>query len=306
MHRHRSHRATVTLAGLLSLIVTHSIAAASELPIPISGAAHFVSAIPGLVANDVCQIQDADATPDTGLSFCDFGLGQGQEFGNGTTEFIDARGWHYTDKVEVATGVICVKGNSSWELRQYALHRVSAAGSTESLGTFQDSCETEFIRGVSVQPLGIDMANGLYYLNVHVTHAANSTGISRRFLVEVKGLPSLLDIILSYQPPSTLSFNVPVRPEGLPGADSFSVYSGNVRTASDLSQATPLQCTVPAGRPPVPGEHLTVLDPLPDPAMGDARYYVASVNHQSDRRAGRTSINGVMQGRNAGALAGCP
>jgi hypothetical protein len=57
--------------------------------------------------------------------------------------------------------------------------------------------------------------------------------------------------MLSYQPPSTLSFNVPVRPEGLPGADSFAVYAGGVRTAADLTQATPS-----VGRVPVRAEHL--------------------------------------------------
>lgn len=90
------------------------------------------------------------------------------------------------------------------------------------------------------------------------------------------------------------------------GADSFSVYSGDVRTASDLSQATTMECSVPAGRPPVPGERLTVPDPLPDPAVGDARYYVAAVNHQGQRRAGRKSMNGLLQGRNAAALPECP
>jgi hypothetical protein len=53
---------------------------------------------------------------------------------------------------------------------------------------------------------------------------------------------------------------VPVRPEGLPGDDSFAVYAGDVRAAGDLSQATPPQCTAPAGRAPVAGEQLTVAD----------------------------------------------
>jgi hypothetical protein len=124
-------------------------------------------------------------------------------------------------------------------------------------------------------------------------------------IVTVSGLPTLLDIILSYRPPSTLSFNVPVRPEGLPEADSFSVHSGDLRTVSDLAQAVPLQCTVPAGRAPVPGERLTVGDALPDPAAGAGRYYVTEVKHRAQIRAGRSSIGGVMQGRNATALAGC-
>ena len=124
-------------------------------------------------------------------------------------------------------------------------------------------------------------------------------------IIEIQGLPTLLDIILSYQPPSTLSFNVPVRLEGLSGADSFAVYAGDIRTAVDLSQATPLQCTVPVGRAPVPGEQLTVPDTLPDPSPGDGRYYVAAVRHGAQIRAGRSAINGVPQGRNSSALPGC-
>ena len=106
---------------------------------------------------------------------------------------------------------------------------------------------------------------------------------------------SLLDIILSYQPPSTLSFNVPVRAEGLPGAESFAVYAGDVLTAADLSQAAPLQRTVPAGGPPVPGEQLTVADTLADPPPGDGRYYVAAVRHGDQIRAGRSMIGGVLR-----------
>jgi hypothetical protein len=98
---------------------------------------------------------------------------------------------------------------------------------------------------------------------------------------------------------------VPVRTEGLPGADSFAVYSGDVRTASDLTQASPLECTVPAARPPVPGEQLTVADTLPDPSVGDGRYYVVAVRHGAQTRAGRGSIGGVMQGRNAAGLPLC-
>jgi hypothetical protein len=98
---------------------------------------------------------------------------------------------------------------------------------------------------------------------------------------------------------------VPVRPEGLPGADSFSVYAGDVRTAADLSQATMLECSVPVGRVPIPGEHLSVGDTLPDPVVGAGRYYVAAVKHGAQIRAGRSMIGGVLQGRNAAVLAGC-
>ena len=42
-----------------------------------------------------------------------------------------------------------------------------------------------------------------------------------------------------------------------------------------------------------------------DPQAGDARYYLAAVIYQCQRRAGRSSVNGVLQGRNGAALPGC-
>ncbi|MGH9870526.1 MAG: hypothetical protein ACREAA_20510 [Candidatus Polarisedimenticolia bacterium] len=99
---------------------------------------------------------------------------------------------------------------------------------------------------------------------------------------------------------------MPVRPEGLPGADSFSVYAGDLASVSDLSQASPLQCTVPAGRPPAPGEQLTVADTLPDPGVGGGRYYLAAVRHGAQIRAGRSSMGGQLQGRIGAVLPGCP
>ncbi|MGH9869713.1 MAG: hypothetical protein ACREAA_16310 [Candidatus Polarisedimenticolia bacterium] len=161
-----------------------------------------------------------------------------------------------------------------------------------------------------VTNLAVDSVNGMMYLAVlSLFHRCDGPECSiyepQMGTVRISGLPTLLDIILSYQPPSTLSFNVPVRPEGLPGADSFAVYAGDLRTVSDLSQASPLQCTVPAGRAPVPGEQLTVSDTLPDPATGSGRYYLAAVRHGAQIRAGRSSMGGVMQGRNAAVMPGC-
>jgi hypothetical protein len=98
---------------------------------------------------------------------------------------------------------------------------------------------------------------------------------------------------------------VPVRPEGLPGAASFAVYSGDVRTAADLSQASPLQCSVPVGRDPIPGEVLFGADMLPVPAVSEGRYYIAAVRQGAQIRAGRSAIYGVLRGRNASALPGC-
>ncbi len=156
--------------------------------------------------------------------------------------------------------------------------------------------------------LAVDPVNG--YLDLAVASkltcgAGGFSFIEERGIIRVSGLPTLLDIFLSYQPPATLTWNVPRMPEGLGGSDSFSLYAGDAHTVSDLSQSIPVQCVVPSARPPVPGEQLTVNDPLPAPASGDARYYLAAVNYQGQRRAGQQSSGGTPQGRNAAALPAC-
>lgn len=182
--------------------------------------------------------------------------------------------------------------------RDAQVYRVLSSGAVESVATIHGCGPSLQASEISVDRVALDAVNGIALFEV----SGNNFNPE---IIEVSGLPALLDIILSYQPPSTLSFNVPVRPEGLSGADSFSMYAGDIRTASDLSQAFAMQCTVPAGRAPIPGEQLTVSDPLPDPAPGESRYYLAAVNYQGQRRAGRSAISGVLQGRNAAALPGC-
>lgn len=82
------------------------------------------------------------------------------------------------------------------------------------------------------------------------------------------------------------------------------MYGGDLATVSDLSQASPVQCTVPAGRPPVPGEQLTVPDTLPDPGVGAGRYYLAAVRHGAQIRAGRSSMGRHDAGKACGGAGG--
>ncbi len=149
--------------------------------------------------------------------------------------------------------------------------------------------------------LAVDAANGVIYMGTQ----SWISGSPNLGIVTIQGLPNLLDIILSYQPPSTLSFNVPVRPEGLAGSDSFSLYHGDVRNAGSLSSAVPLDCLVPDDRTPIPGEILTVPDTTPTPAAGEIAYFLVAANHQGQRRAGRQSAGGVLQGRDASQLPAC-
>jgi hypothetical protein len=123
-------------------------------------------------------------------------------------------------------------------------------------------------------------------------------------LLRITGLPILLDIVNSYVPPTTLSFAVPRMPEGLPTGDQFDVFTGDVATLSDgLSLARPLACDVAAGA--IVGERVDMFDPLPDPAPGQARYYLTVVTSGAERRAGRRREAGVLSGRSVQGLPAC-
>jgi hypothetical protein len=267
----------------------------AQPPMPTSAAALFQPNVPGINAVDLCS--------GTG-SFC-------QPAGSASTFSLTSRDGVFTDALgslyfnngprsDIGT---CLVGGNPLPVTDSHLYRLTASGTFEMIATFHGSCGDGYLIDVALGSIALDAINGDLYVNAEVIHSAASAGQAiGYFHVKISGLPTLLDIILSYQPPSTLSFNVPVRPEGLPGADSFSVYSGDLDTVSDLAQATPLQCTVPAGRPPVPGEHLAVADTLPDPSPGAGRYYVTAVRDGDLIRAGRSTIGGVMQGRNAAAM----
>jgi hypothetical protein len=94
-------------------------------------------------------------------------------------------------------------------------------------------------------------------------------------------------------------------PEGLPTGDRFDVFSGDVATLSGgLSLAQSLACDVAAGA--IVGERVDVFDPLPDPAPGQARYYLTVVTSGVERRAGRRREAGVLSGRSVEGLPSCP
>ncbi len=294
---------TRVVVSIIPVMLASTNAMVAQIPDPNGAAALFVSAPPGLAASDFCVGEGSSGSCQNGG--VDFRI----DLQGAWPLNADALGFLYPPQPLGGDNIgICELPTGSTVLTERFLQRISPNGTSEIVGVLRDRCESTHAAKVSSNiDIDLDPINGFMYLGFVVTNDAGSLGSASSYVVlKVSGLPTLLDIILSYQPPSTLSFNVPVHPEALPGADSFSVYAGDVATVSDLSQASPLECTVPPGRPPVPGEHISVADTLPDPPLGEARYYLAAVSYHGQRRAGRQSLTGVLQGRNAAALSGCP
>jgi len=125
------------------------------------------------------------------------------------------------------------------------------------------------------------------------------------WIASFEGFATTFDILHTYDPlGQQLGVRVPYMPEGLPAADYFDTYYGDLATVGDWSQAQPLQCGYPATAPSV-GDYLTVADPLPDPAPGQGRYYVTAVTYQGEKRYGRRSRGGVLASRIPAVLPSC-
>ena len=127
-------------------------------------------------------------------------------------------------------------------------------------------------------------------------------------ILRISGLPSLLDIIPTFQPTSeTLSWITPKHPEALPAADNFQVYAGNIddlRRDRDFTSAVPVDCSVPDVGPPAPGDYLSILDPL-NPAKGKVEYAIVGVEHAGRQRFGRQNSSGILTGREPTAFSSC-
>jgi hypothetical protein len=92
-------------------------------------------------------------------------------------------------------------------------------------------------------------------------------------------------------------------PDGFRSADSLQLWTGNVRSMPDWSRAQPLACV--AAQNPPPGQLVSVQDTLPDPPVGQGRYYLLASQSGPDRRLGRQYINGEFSARQPAGLPGC-
>jgi hypothetical protein len=149
-----------------------------------------------------------------------------------------------------------------------------------------------------------DVTNGRIVIEVHAeTFTSGGTRIADKVgLIAISGLPTMFDTLLTFTP-GQLSALMPAHPDGFPSADTLQVWTGDVRSMPDWSQAQPLSCA--AAMSPVPGQIVPVSDTVPDPAVGSGRYYLASSVNGHDRRLGRQYVNGAFSARDSSTLPLC-
>ena len=124
------------------------------------------------------------------------------------------------------------------------------------------------------------------------------------WLIRLEGFTTESEILQTFSPSPGVAFRVPIRPEGMAGADKFDTYWGPLTKPLNFTQAHPLQCDYPAAQPHV-GDYLTVSDTLPTPAPGSGYYYVTSATYQEQTRYGRKTTNGHLSGRDPALLPVC-
>jgi len=150
----------------------------------------------------------------------------------------------------------------------------------------------------------IDATSGRIWIMVNAWISGIPPTPSTVGTVEISGLPTLFDTLLTFIPDSqTISLVTPTHPDGFRSADSMQVWTGDVRSMPDWSQAQPMTCG--AAVSPTPGQVVTVADTLPDPAVGEGRYYITAVQHGADRRLGRQYVNATFSARDPNPLPVC-
>jgi hypothetical protein len=148
----------------------------------------------------------------------------------------------------------------------------------------------------TVVNLALDTTNGRLYL------AFRNDG--QEGIVIISGLPTMFDTLLTFIPgQQAINILTPAHPDGFRSADSLQVWTGNVRSMPDWSQAEPLTCE--AAVSPAPGQLVSVADTLPDPAIGEGRYYLVASQSGADRRLGRQFVNGAFSAREPAGLPVC-
>jgi len=285
---------------------------------------------PGLTKSVVHEVGSTGAV--LGGSFWEEGsqLRVGSGHGGGS----DAAGGFYhvaLKRVSSGTEAFCESASGSRETDVYEIERLANGGA--ELVARIPACLRPIVfcpslcgsagllvpvtHAVDVLNLAVDGVGGHLYLAIQASNTIDSgitsdcvpcTGYSgaQNAIVRISGLPSVLEVIPTFEPSAgTLSWVVPRHPEALPAAERFSVYAGDLRDLPDFSRAAPVACAVPDSGAPQPGDFLSILDPLPDPEAGRGSYALIGAEYAGQRRFGRQNIGGLLSGRDPAAFRAC-
>jgi hypothetical protein len=150
-----------------------------------------------------------------------------------------------------------------------------------------------------------DVTNGSILLVVRSQRMTPQGGDEERIgLLEISGFPKLFDTLLTFVPGGqSIGILTPAHPDGFRSADSLQVWTGNLRSLPDWSDAQPLTCNSTTS--PTPGQAVSVVDTLPDPPVGQGRYYLTASVNGPDRRLGRQYLNGAFSARDPSTLPVC-
>jgi len=217
-----------------------------------------------------------------------------------------------TDSVGNLYGVsspFSIENNPPVSRSGVALLRTDPSSSTVLIGyLLSDFCGVfgcgESVRYTYGRHITLDATNGRILIPVRADiYSAGGLSNTMVGVAEISGLPKMFDTLLSFVPGGTLAALIPAHPDGFRNADFVQVWTGDVRSMPDWSQAQPLTCE--AATNPTPGQVVTLADTLPDPAVGAGRYYITATQHAADRRLGRQYVNGAFSARDPASLPAC-
>jgi hypothetical protein len=228
--------------------------------------------------------------------------------GGGIRFGFDPAGNYY----EVSNGTVAL-GNGDIVL---VLRRIAPNGSQEDVAQlYTHLCEAHPCLGgfyqfryYGAEVVHLDVTNGRLWLVIEsqscTPQGCTNDSENPRGIVEIGGLPQMFDTLVTFIPGQpAMNILTPAMPDGFRHADSLQVWTGNVRSMPDWSQAQPLACM--AAQNPAPGQLVSVQDTLPDPPLGEGRYYLVASQSGADRRLGRQYVNGAFSARQPVGLPGC-
>ncbi|HET8948760.1 MAG TPA: hypothetical protein VFQ07_17410 [Candidatus Polarisedimenticolia bacterium] len=275
------------LSSALVVVLLAALTPALAFEDPHGGTGAFTTAMPGIVVTDRCE--------DSACVYHTSGVA------------MDLAG-RVPSVVARSVADCPIEGGTPRPRKAYDIRFTSPDGTVQPLGTFTEYCfaDTFYYSKFDNVSVALDPFNGVLYVEMTISNYSFTTQVSNRLTqVAITGLPTLFDIMLTYQPGQSLSWTTPQRPLGLTSADRFEVYTGALGHTPLFQDAQPIACSLPASGAPAFGEVIAIPDPLPDPPIGEGRYVVVAAERAGEVRYGRQRMGGVTSGRNPADFPAC-